>query len=77
MTKREIISWQLTATTAFDEIKSLLEQLWETQISKVILDDCCKVKAQYRSVFPGIQVKLDLFHAVQSHEIHTKRDRIF
>lgn len=63
--KREIISWQLTATAAFNEIKSLLEHLRETQISKVIVDDCCKVKAQYQSVFPEIQVKLDLFHAVQ------------
>lgn len=63
--KREIITWQLTATTAFDEIKPLLEQLRDTQISKVIVDDCCKVRAQYQSVFPGIQVKLDLFHAVQ------------
>ena len=31
----------------------------------LIVDDCCKVKRQYESIFPGIVVKLDLFHATQ------------
>ena len=59
------MSCQLTSTTAFDEINSLLEQLVDTQISNVIVDDCCIVRVQCQSVFPGFQVKLDLFHVVQ------------
>lgn len=37
----------------------------DTQISKVIVDDCCIVRVQCQSVFPGFQVNLDLFHVVQ------------
>ena len=59
------MSCQLTSTTAFDEINSLLEQLVDTQISKVIVDDCCIVRLQCQSVFPAFQVKLDFFHVVQ------------
>jgi len=62
--KCEIISWQLTATV-FNKIKSLPEQSREMQISKVIVDNYCKVRAQYQLVFAGIQVKQDLFNAVQ------------
>ena len=29
------------------------------------MDDCCKVRTLYRSVFPDVEVKLDLFHAIQ------------
>ena len=29
------------------------------------MDDCCKVRALYQSVFLGVKVKLDLFHGVQ------------
>lgn len=37
----------------------------DTQISKDIDDDCCIFRVQCQSVFPGFQVKLDLFHVVQ------------
>ena len=37
----------------------------ETQISKVLVHDCCIVRVQCQSVFPGFQVNLDLFHVVQ------------
>lgn len=64
--KREVVSWRLTRTTAFEEIRELLEDLSrEQQINKVIVDDCCKVRAQYQVVLTEAEVKLDLFHAVQ------------
>ena len=31
----------------------------------MVVDDCCKVRALYQSVFPGVEVTLDVFHAVQ------------
>ena len=34
-------------------------------IHSFIVDDCCKVRYQYQSIFPGVVVKLDLFHAAQ------------
>ena len=59
--KREIITWQLTATTAFDEIKSSLEKLRDTQISKVIVDNCCQVRVQYSQYFQGFKLSLIYF----------------
>ena len=66
---RVIIGWRLTRTTAFEEIRDLLEHvrdiIGEPGLKLVIVDDCCKVRALYQSVFPGVKVKLDLFHGVQ------------
>ena len=66
--RREVISWRLTRTTAFEEIKDLLEHIRDL-IGKpgvtLSINDCCKVRALYQSVFLGVKVKLDLFHGVQ------------
>ena len=66
--RHEVISWRLTRTTGFEEIRSLLVELKEqigNTLDTVIVDDCCKVRTLYRSVFPDVEVKLDLFHAIQ------------
>ena len=66
--RHEVIGWRLTRTTSFEEIRSLLVGLKEkirTELKRVVVDDCCKVRALYQSVFPGVEVKLDIFHAVQ------------
>lgn len=66
--RHEVISWRLTRTTGFEEIRSLLVELKEqigNTLDAVIVDDCCKVRTLYRSVFPDVEVKLDLFHAIQ------------
>ena len=66
--RHEVVGWRLTRTTSFEEIRSLLVGLKEkirTELKRVVVDDCCKVRALYQSVFPGVDVKLDLFHAVQ------------
>ena len=62
----QIIGWRLTTSTSFEEIRSLLQELkQEIDVTRVIVDDCCKVRSLYQSVFPDVEVKLDLFHAVQ------------
>ena len=62
----QIIGWRLTTSTSFEEIRSLLQELkQEIDVTRVIVDDCCKVGSLYQSVFPDVEVKLDLFHAVQ------------
>ena len=67
--RHEVIGWRLTRMMSFKEVRSLLVGLKEkisTELMKrVVLDDCCKVRALYQSVFPGVEVKLDIFHAVQ------------
>ena len=67
--RREVIGWRLTRTTAFEEIKDLLEHIRDLigkpGVNLVIINDCCKVRALYQSVFLGVKVKLDLFHGVQ------------
>lgn len=63
--KHQIIGWRLTKSTSFEEIRSLLQELKEEiDVTRAIVDDCCKVRSLYQSVFPDVEVKLDLFHAV-------------
>ena len=63
-----MVGWRLTRTTAFEEIRSLfvgLKDKLSNELKRIIVDDCYKVRALHQSVFPGVEVKLDLFHAVQ------------
>lgn len=65
---RHIVGWRLTRTTAFEEVRDLLEDLknvFTEDLEMVIVDDCCKVRAKYESIFPNVNIKLDVFHAVQ------------
>ena len=61
--------WRLTKTTEHSEVKDLLENIKERidcSLSYVIVDDCCKEKKLYQAIFgDSVEVKLDLFHAVQ------------
>lgn len=67
----EIFDWRLTKTTAFDEIEELLIDLRDRQskrnlsIETICIDDCCKNRQKYQSIFPNADVKLDVFHACQ------------
>ena len=66
--EHQVVGWKLTKSTAFSEITTLLQNIKETEegdLQSVIVDDCCKVRAQYQSIFAGVMVKLDLFHATQ------------
>ena len=67
---REVVAWRLTKTTGHEEVKDLLESLnsriGNNVLTYVIVDDCCKEKKLYKSIFGlDVEVKLDLFHAVQ------------
>ena len=65
----EVVDWRLTRTTGHTEIKDLLAKVksrTETTLAYIIIDDCCKEKNLYETVFGmEVEVKLDLFHAVQ------------
>ncbi len=69
----QVIAWQLTRSTSLDEVKSLLSNLAARLIRDgellVYVDNCCtlrdKLICMMGSTTCSIQVKLDLFHAVQ------------
>ena len=65
----EVMAWRVTKTTATSEIEDMLEGLKErldrsdVSLKMIIVDDCCHVANFYGRIFPGVKVKLDLFHA--------------
>ena len=68
----EVVAWQFTKGTSFDQVRSLLEGLVKhahkqgQPVTTVYIDDCCKLRKKIKTVF-GLEtnVKLDLFHAIQ------------
>ena len=69
---KEIVTWCLTRSTKFEHIENNLKELKGrldnagVTARAIFVDDCCKVRGKYQSVFGAEQVvKLDLFHAVQ------------
>ena len=65
----EVLTWRFTKSTASLEIEDLLKKL-KNRLDKagvglkiIIVDDCCHVVNLYERIFPGVKVKLDLFHA--------------
>ena len=67
----KIVDWRLTKTTSFEEIRELLLQYKSRleqankKLQLICVDDCCKVRNKYESVFESTPVKLDLYHACQ------------
>ncbi|CAH3176283.1 unnamed protein product, partial [Porites lobata] len=61
--------WKFTKTTSSSEIIDSLKELKErldkasSNLKMIIVDDCCHVMHLYGQIFPGIKVRLDLFHA--------------
>ena len=67
----EVVVWRLTKNTAFREVEDILIELKNRLaasgeiLKMVVVDDCCSVKASYKTIFPEAVVKLDLYHACQ------------
>ena len=65
----QVLTWKFTRTTAASEIIDTLKELKDrfdrsdTNLELIIVDDCCHVKNLYEQTFPGVRVRLDLFHA--------------
>lgn len=62
----EVMTWRLARSTAFAEIEDHLSGLKQrrdnVQLTHVYVDDCCRVRKKYKSVFGSVEVLLDLFH---------------
>lgn len=67
-----IVAWQLTKGTGFEQIEDLLTELCHRakcqgkSVVTVYIDDCCKLRRKIRHIFgTETSVKLDVFHAIQ------------
>ena len=67
--ERRICGWKFTKTEGNAEAESCLQDVktrLKTPLRYALVDNCCKVRSHYVSVFGDqIEVKLDVFHAVQ------------
>lgn len=68
--KSEILGWQLTKGTSLDKVKGLLQglklRLAESSLEGCVVDNCCTVRKKLQGIFgESINVKLDIFHAIQ------------
>ena len=68
----QVITWQLTSGTSLDQVQKVLRDVLERSkeqkqaVETIYVDDCCKVRNKLKAIFGDtVQVKLDLFHAVQ------------
>lgn len=67
--KHRVCGWKVTKTVGHAEIQPILKNIRQ-RISKntilyAIVDNCCESKDLYQSIFPGIDIKLDVFHAIK------------
>ena len=67
-----IIAWAFTRSVSFDEVKPLLCGITDrlsnrgTSLTTAYLDNCCQWRNKLHLLFgPGIDIKLDLFYAMQ------------
>ena len=68
----QVVGWQFTKTNSMDEVKPLLksinERIQDAEKGQftIYIDNCCQNLAKLKAIFGNeINVKLDLFHAVQ------------
>lgn len=69
--KGQVMGWQLTKGTSFENIRGLLQRInsqcesKQQHIKSCYIDNCCSWRSKLQSVFTSsCDVKLDLFHAV-------------
>ena len=65
----EVSTWRFTKETACSEIDNLIKEL-KTRFNRegvpleiIVMDDCCHVRNLNERIFPGVKLRLNLFHA--------------
>lgn len=67
----EVLTWKLTTSTELKQINHIILDFKERfsisgdKLDMILVDDCCRVRNFCQCYFPLVQVKLDMFHAVQ------------
>lgn len=65
----EVLTWRFTKSTSATEITDILEQYKERldrvgeALEMILVDDYCHVRNLYEGIFPGVKIRLDIFHA--------------
>lgn len=60
------LHWKFTRGESFEEVRDIFIQLKERlQARGVVIDNCCKWKSSLTAIFPDVDIRLDLFYAVQ------------
>ena len=66
-----VLAWKLCKGTAFDKVEDLLTSLKDRLATKgcavnhFYIDNCCQWRHKLNSVFHGVFIKLNPFHAIQ------------
>ena len=70
--KEQPLQWKFTKTKRFAEVSNAFQQLANRfkeqglkQLRGIFTRTCCKWALKFKDIFPGVPIKLDLFHAVQ------------
>lgn len=67
----EVLFWQLSMGTAYSVIQKGLQSLNTRmqqageKVKMIVIDNCCMWRRQLMATFDDVEVKLDVFHAVQ------------
>lgn len=65
----QVLSFEFVKTTAFSSIENhikSLETFLGNSVKLIVLDNCCHWKSKVQKHFANADVKLDIFHAIQS-----------
>ena len=66
-----VLAWKLCKGTALDKAEDMLTSLKDRLASKgcvvnhFYIDNCCQWRHELNSLFDGVSIKLDPFHAIQ------------
>ena len=66
-----ILHWKFTRGESFEEVRDIFNQFKErlqtrgVKLRGVVIDNCCKWKSSLTAIFPDVDIRLDLFHALQ------------
>ena len=66
-----ILHWKFTRGESFEEVRDIFIQFKErlqtrgVKLRGVVIVSCCKWKSSLTAIFPDVDIRLDLFHALQ------------
>ena len=66
-----ILHWKFTRGESFEEVRDIFIQFKErlqtrgVKLRGVVIVNCCKWKSSLTAIFPDVDIRLDLFHALQ------------
>ena len=75
----QVLTYKLTKGTSLDKVTDILTNLkcrldkQGSYLSTVFVDNCCQVRLKLGHIFPNVEVKLDLFHAVKRVTAHVPK----